>query len=76
MSRLREIAKFAAGFEAFHALAHGYFWYSDMTVSAFGIATTPTLNIAAAGFAAVVSLVLALFAWRPLRKDSAFRITG
>jgi len=65
MNRLKEFSKFASGFEAFHALVHAYFWYSDMTVSTLGITTTPTLNIAAAALAAVVSLAFGTYGWRP-----------
>ena len=64
MNRFKEFAKFASGFEAFHALVHAYFWYSDMAVSALGIAATPTLNIAAASAAAVVSNAFGAYGWR------------
>ncbi len=32
----KEVAKFFAGAEAFHAIADAYFWFSGMTPTMFG----------------------------------------
>ena len=61
--RLKEFAKFACGFEAFHAAAHAYFYLSKTAVTMFGITATPTLSFAAALFNAVVCIVLGVYAW-------------
>lgn len=71
MNRLKEIAKFACGAEAFHAFVHAYFWYSGSTLTAFGITATPTWNIVAAVANAVVSLILGIYAWGPFGRRTA-----
>jgi hypothetical protein len=63
MSRLREIAKFASGWEAFHAVAHIYFWSADMTLAFLGITITPTVSLAGAVLNAAIALLLGLYAW-------------
>ena len=63
MSRLKEIAKFACGWEAFHALAHAYFWYSDITLTLFGISATPTMSLGGAVLASVLAILLGIYAW-------------
>lgn len=63
MSRSREIAKFACGAEAFHALVHAYFWLSGTTLQAFGISETPTWHLWGAIGNGVVALVLGFYAW-------------
>lgn len=63
MSRLKEVAKFACGWEAFHAVAHTYFWYSDMTLTFLGITATPTTSLVAAILAVVIALFLGVYAW-------------
>jgi len=63
MSRLKEIAKFACGAEAFHAFVHAYFWFSDTTLTVFGITQTPTLNLAGAIVNAIIAIALGVYAW-------------
>lgn len=66
-SRLKEIAKFVCGAEAFHALIHAYFWFSGTTLTVFGITATPLVNATAALVNAAISIVLGIYAWRPRR---------
>lgn len=63
MSGLKEVAKFACGWEAFHAVLHAYFWCSGLTVTLLGFTATPTVSLVAAPTAALVSVLLGLFAW-------------
>jgi hypothetical protein len=71
MSRLKEIAKFACGAEAFHAFAHAYFWFSNTTLIVFGITQTPTLNLISAIVNAVISFILGVYAWGLYGRQSA-----
>ena len=64
MSRLREVAKFACGWEAFHAVAHTYFWSSGITPTFLGITTTPAISLVGAVLHAVIALLLGVYAWR------------
>jgi hypothetical protein len=68
MSRLKEIAKFASGAEAFHAFLHTNFWLSGTTVHVFGFKETPTVHMWGAVVNAVASLVLGLYGWGALRR--------
>jgi hypothetical protein len=63
MQRLKEIAKFASGAEAFHALVHTYLWLSGTTLTVLGITATPTLNLMGAIVNAAISLLLGVYAW-------------
>ena len=63
MSRLKEIAKFVSGVEAFHAFVHAYFWFSGTTLTVFGITQTPTLNIVSAAVNGIVAILLGVYAW-------------
>lgn len=63
MKRLKEVAKFICGFEAFHAVCHAYLWYTDTTFMAFGITMTPNVNLMGAVINAVVSVVVGIYAW-------------
>jgi len=65
MSRLKEIAKFACGAEAFHAFVHAYFWFSGTTLTVFGITQTPAVNAIGAVVNALVALILGIYAWTP-----------
>lgn len=65
MDRLKEIAKFACGVEAFHSFIHAYFWLSGTTLTVFGITQTPTWNIVGVVVNAVVSFALGIYAWGP-----------
>ena len=40
--RLKEVAKFVCGVEAYHAVVHAYLWFSGTSLPVFGITTTPT----------------------------------
>jgi hypothetical protein len=71
MSRLKEIAKFACGAEAFHAFVHAYFWFSNTTLIVFGITQTPTLNLVSAIVNAVISVALGVYAWGLYGRQSA-----
>lgn len=69
MNRLKEIAKFASGAEAFHAFIHTHFWSSGTTVHVFGwFQETPTVHMWGAIVNGVLSLVLGLYAWGWLRR--------
>jgi hypothetical protein len=59
MTRLKEVAKFACGAEAFHAFVHAYFWSSGTTLTVCGTTETSTVNIAGAIVNAVISMFLA-----------------
>ena len=71
MYRLKEIAKFACGAEAFHAFVHAYFWFSGTTLTVFGITQTSTVNFAGAIVNAVISILLGIYAWRPRSSTQA-----
>lgn len=71
MSRTREIAKFACGAEAFHALAHAALGLPGTTLTAFGVTVIPTWHIAGVAVNAVVSLLLGVYAWGPCGRRSA-----
>ena len=61
---LKEVAKFATGFETFHALLHGYLWLSGTTISLFGITATPTWSMASTVVNGFITLALGFYAWR------------
>lgn len=63
MSRLKEIAKFACGAEAFHAFVHAYFWFSGITLKVFGVTETPTSHVWGAIVNAAISVALGVYAW-------------
>ena len=71
MSRMKEIAKFVCGVEAFHAFVHGYFWFSDTTLMVLGITQTPTINFVGAVVNAAISLILGIYAWGPHGRRAA-----
>lgn len=75
-NRKKEIAKFFAGFEAFHAVVHAYLWVTGTTLMVFGIATTPTLNAVSAVVNAAIALVLGIYAWRNPAGEIATRHAG
>lgn len=64
MSRAREIAKFACGFEAFHALAHGTLALSGTTLTVFGLNMSPTWHGVSAVINAIIAVLLGIYAWR------------
>ena len=67
----KELAKFASGVEAFHALAHGVLWLTDTNLKVFGIKATRKWNIAAAALNGTAALALGIYAWRPDRRQPA-----
>lgn len=71
MNRLKEVAKFACGVEAFHAFVHAYFWFSGTTLVVFGITQTPTLNMMGAIGNGIVSIILGIYAWAPRGRRAA-----
>ena len=74
MNRLKEIAKFICGAEAFHAFIHAYFWRSGTTLHVFGWFTeTPAVHMWSAIVNAVVSLILGIYAWRTSQTHSTLR---
>ena len=70
MNRSKEVAKFASGFEAFHALVHVYLLLSGGTMTLFGITTTPALNIVSILINAGLALILGIYGWRHPRNPS------
>lgn len=64
MSRLKEIAKFACGAEAFHAFVHAGLWLSGTTLVVFGFKETPAVHLVGAIVNGIISLLLGLYAWR------------
>lgn len=61
---LKEVAKFACGWEAFHAAVHAYFWYSGLTLTLLGFTATSAVSLYAALLAAALSVLLGVYAWR------------
>jgi hypothetical protein len=64
MNRLKEIAKFVCGAEAFHAFIHTYFWLSGTTLHVGWLTENSTVHMWGAIVNAVVSLILGIYAWR------------
>lgn len=62
----KEIAKFASGAEAFHALAHATLWLSGTTLTVFGIRVPPKWHLSSAIINATISVALGTYAWRRL----------
>ena len=62
----KEIAKFACGAEAFHAVAHATLWLSGTTLTVFGIRITPTWHRTSAIINAAISMALGTYAWGTL----------
>lgn len=67
MNRWKEIAKFASGFEAFHALFHGYLWLTGTVFTAFGVTATPLWNAIGTLLNGGIAIALAVYGW-PARK--------
>jgi hypothetical protein len=60
----KEIAKFACGAEAFHALVHAVLWLSGTTLIVFGWKETPSVHLWGALVNATIAVALGVFAWR------------
>lgn len=71
MNRLKEVAKFVCGAEAFHAFVHAYCWFSGTTLSVFGITQTPTWQMWGAIVNAIVAILVGVYAWLPHRRPAA-----
>lgn len=71
MNRLREIAKFASGAEAFHAFVHAYFWCSETTLTVFGVVQTPAWQMWGAIVNGIIAVVLGVYAWWPSGRRTA-----
>lgn len=65
MDRLREVAKFVCGFEAFHTVFHGYLWLTGTTMTVLGITLTPSMNMLGAILNGAISVIIGIYAWRP-----------
>jgi len=67
MSRLKEIAKFACGFEAAHAASHAVLWWTGTTLTLFGVTAGPTWHAVSLGVNGLIAAALGVFAWRQAR---------
>jgi hypothetical protein len=63
MTIAKELAKFISGAEAFHAVAHTYFWSSGVTINILGITVSPKISIISASVNALIALCLGYYAW-------------
>jgi hypothetical protein len=64
MSRLKEVAKFACGAQAWHAFTHTVLWFSGVTIPVLGITESPAVHMWGAIGNAIIGLLLGLYAWR------------
>lgn len=64
MHTWKEVAKFACGFEAFHAILHGSLWLSGTTLTIFGMTVPAGWNTAGTFVNAVLAVLLGVYAWR------------
>ena len=67
MTRSREIAKFFCGFEAFHAILHGYLWGSGTELNVMGIGMDASWNRFGLFLHAAIAVALGVWAWRNRR---------
>jgi len=63
-NRLKEIAKFFSGFEAFHALFHAYMTITGTSLILLGLTISPASSLFAAAFSAAVAVLLAWYGWK------------
>ncbi|MGQ3051928.1 MAG: hypothetical protein ACT6S0_09100 [Roseateles sp.] len=61
MQRMKELAKFASGFEAFHALANAYFWTTNASFPLFGVVTTLAMHLTNALVNAAIAVALGVY---------------
>ena len=66
MAFLQEVAKFASGAVAFHAVVHTVLLFSGINLTILGITQTPALHIVAIVLSALISFALAMYGWRLL----------
>ena len=64
IEKKREIAKFACGAEAFHALAHGVLWLGGAKLTLFGFTVSPGLIAVGLFVNAAIAVALGWYAWR------------
>lgn len=64
-NRMKEIAKFACGAEAFHEFSHAVLGLSGTTITVLGITAGPMWNIAGVIVNAAIAILLGVYAWRP-----------
>lgn len=64
--RKREIAKFFCGFEAFHAIANGYYWVTGMSLPFMGISFSGAWMVAGFFVHSAIAIVLGLYGWRTM----------
>jgi len=64
MNRWKEVAKFFCGFEAFHALLHGYLWTSGTAFTALGFTTTATWDAIGTTLNGGIAVALGVYGWR------------
>lgn len=62
---VKEIAKFASGAEAFHAMAHAAFWLSGTTTTVFGIRMRPAWHLSSTIVNGTLAIALGVYAWGP-----------
>lgn len=67
-STAKEIAKFACGFEAFHALFHVYVLFAKIPFRLMGIELTPQLSLLGILINGAAAISLGIFAWRTRRR--------
>lgn len=67
MNRMKELAKFGSGFEAFHALANAYFWLQGFETMLFGVETSPAMHLASALLNGAAAVALGIYGWRNAR---------
>lgn len=64
----KELAKFGAGAEAFHAVVHLYSWVNGITFPVFGFHVAPSWNVVGVVVNGVIAMALGLYAWRPVHR--------
>lgn len=70
MNRMKELAKFGSGFEAFHAVANAYFWATGVSMPLFGVVTTPAMHLTSALVNGAIAAMLAAYGWKKVVPDS------
>lgn len=63
MNRAKEVAKFASGAEAFHALMHTVFALAGTTITVFGITWNQTWMLTGVILNTVIAVALGIYAW-------------
>lgn len=71
MDKRKEIAKFACGAEAAHAVFHAVLLLSGTPLTVLGITVSPAWNVVGILVNGLVSAILGVYAWGPLGRRSA-----